>query len=80
MVDLNSQDLWSDSSNQMTSMAGPGFKEEEDHLNIKTVTGLVFITAAHKQTVVVMRSRALLIHPSHAQGGGFQSWLRHLFS
>ena len=27
----------------MTSLAGSGFKMEEDHLNIKTVTAMLFI-------------------------------------
>ena len=40
MVDLNCQNLCSDSSNQMTSLAGSGFKTEEDHLNMKIVTAL----------------------------------------
>ena len=31
----------------MTSMAGSGFKREEDHLNIKMVTALLFIMPAH---------------------------------
>ena len=33
----------SNSSNQMASLAGSGFKMEEDHLNIKVVTALLFI-------------------------------------
>ena len=33
----------SNSSNQMASLAGSGLKMEEDHLNIKVVTALLFI-------------------------------------
>ena len=36
-----------DSSNQMTSIAGSGFKTEEDHLNTKIVTALLFIMPVH---------------------------------
>ena len=38
----NHQDLGSDFSNQMTLLAGSVFKMEEDHLNIKIVTALLF--------------------------------------
>ena len=36
-----------DSYNRMMSLAGSGFKMEEDHLNIKIVKALLFIMPAH---------------------------------
>ena len=44
---MNCQDLFTDSSYQMTSLAGSGFKIEEDQLNIKIVTALLFKMTAH---------------------------------
>ena len=35
------------SSNEITSLAGSGFKMEEDHLNTKLVAALFFIMPAH---------------------------------
>ena len=43
----NHPDLCSDSSNRMTSLAGSRFKTEEEHLNIKMVTALLFLMPAH---------------------------------
>ena len=65
MVDQNCQDLCSDSSNWMTSLAGSGFKTEEDHLNLKTVTALLFIIPAHCLVIWKYDSQKnkLKIHP-----------------
>ena len=54
-----------DSSNQMTSLAGSGFKGEEDHLNIKILTALLFIMSAHYLVTwkYVSQSNKLEIHP-----------------
>ena len=54
-----------DSSNRMTSLAGLGFKTEEDHLNIKIVTALLFIMPAHYLiiwTYVSQKQKKLKIH------------------
>ena len=65
LFDLNSQDLCSDSSNRMTSLAGSGFKTEEDHMNIKIVTALLFIMHAHYLVIwkYVSQKQKLKIHP-----------------
>ena len=56
LVDLNRQDLCSDASNQMTSLASSGFKTEEDHLNIKIVDSPVCYNAS----ILLLRGNMLL--------------------